>query len=246
MSESRISPQSFISGLLRQNIIDYSSSARSGANLSANWIYPDKPRIENLSGNHFNFPRCSVMKMAINSKGDLGAGGTETEDMVNLLINVYTIKEDIVVVRTETEESHTFEDGTDEYTLNSLPASLILTVTGTLDSGANTFISGTDYTLTDADKDGRYDTIDWSAGGDVPDDGTAFLVTYIRVLAGADLAEYIAHDIHIYLRDNWRIDTVPILFDYKMIREPTPISSMNDRIQRCEMQVQFTGVNIGD
>ena len=246
MSESRISAQEFISGKLRGTLTDYNATARAAAGLSTNWIYPDKPRILNISGNKHNFPRVSVTTLPKISKGDLGAGGTETEDVVNLLINVYTIKDEPITVRTTSTESHTFEGGTDEYTLNSLPASLILTVTGTLDSSPKTFVSGTDYTLTDSDNDGRYDTIDWSAGGNNPDNGTAFLVTYTRVLSGATLAEYIAQDINIYLRDNWRTDLVPTLFDYIQIKDAGSLSSMDDRIQRSEMQVQFTGVNIGD
>ena len=246
MSESRISAQEFISGKLRGTLIDHNSTARAAANLSTNWIYPDKPRIMNISKNKHNFPRVSVTALPKISKGDLGAGGTETEDVVNLLINIYTIKDEPITVRTTSDESHTFEDDTDEYTLNSLPASLILTVTGTLDSSPNTFVSGTDYILKDSDSDGRYDAIDWSAEGDNPDDGTAFLVTYTRVLSGATLAEYIAQDIHIYLRDNWRTDLVPTLFDYIQIKDAGSLSSMDDRIQRSEMQVQFTGINIGD
>ena len=246
MSESRISPQEFISGKLRIALTDYNSTARAAAGLSANWIYPDKPRILNLEGNQHNFPRVSVTALPKSSKGDLGAGGTETMDMANLLINIYTIKDEPLVVRTTSAESHTFNDGTDEYTLNSLPASLITTITGTLGSSPNTFVSGTDYTLTDSDGDGRYDTIDWNAGGNDPDDGTAFLVTYTRVLSGATLAGYIAQDINIYLRDNWRDDLVPTLFDYVLVKDAGSLSSMDDRIQRSEMQVQFTGVNIGD
>ena len=147
MSESRISAQEFISGKLRGTLTDYNSIARAAANLSTNWIYPDKPRIMNISKNKHNFPRVSVTALPKISKGDLGAGGTETEDVVNLLINIYTIKDEPITVRTTSDESHTFEDGTDEYTLNSLPASLILTITGTLDSSPNTFVSGTDYIL---------------------------------------------------------------------------------------------------
>lgn len=246
MSESRISPQEFISGKLRGVLTDYNSAARAAAGLSINWIYPDKPRIMNISKNNHNFPRISITALPKISKGDLGAGGTETEDVTNLLINIYTIKDEPITVRTTSDESHTFEDGTDEYILNSLPASLILTITGTLSSSLNTFILGTDYTLKDSDGDGRYDAIDWSVGGSNPDNGTAFLVTYTRVLSGATLAEYIAQDIHIYLRDNWRTSLVPTLFDYIQIKDAGSLSSMDDRIQRSEMQVQFTGINIGD
>lgn len=246
MSETRVSPQQFIAGLLRSNITDYNATARDEAGLSVNFIYPDKPRLLNLSAKVQNFPRVAVTKMSINSKGDVGMAGTETEDNVSLLINIYTVKEDIVTVRTSGPESHTYSTGTDIYILSALPASLITLVTGTLNEGAHTFVKGTDYSINDSTGKGRYNSIDWNQGGDTPDDSTVFGVTYSRVLSGVTLAEYIGQDIHIYLRDNWRDDCVPTLFDYILVREPTVISSQDERIQRCELQVQFTGINIGD
>ena len=246
MSETRISPQHFIAGLLRNNITDYNATARANAGLSSNFIYPDKPRLLNLSHKVQNFPRVSVTRMSLNSKGDVGMGGTETEDTVSLLINVYTIKEDIVTVRTSGPEGHTYSSGTDVYILSALPASLITTVTGTLDGVAHTFVKDTDYSINDSTGTGRYNSIDWGHDGDTTAASHSFRVTYTRVLSGVTLAEYIGHDIHIYLRDNWRDDCAPTLFDYILAREPTVISSQDERVQRCELQVQFTGINIGD
>ena len=69
MSESRISAQEFISGKLRVALTDYNSTARVAAGLSTNWIYPDKPRIMNISGNKHNFPRVSVTALPKKEQG---------------------------------------------------------------------------------------------------------------------------------------------------------------------------------
>ena len=63
MADEAITPQQFVSGKLRNNITDPNSTNRAAAELSANWIYPDKPRLLALSGNENNFPRIAVTKM---------------------------------------------------------------------------------------------------------------------------------------------------------------------------------------
>lgn len=246
MAEERVTPQEFISGKLRGNITDPNATARASAGLSVNWIYPDRPLIKNLSANENNFPRISVTRLDIGSQGDIGIGGTETYDDVNLLINVWTIREKAQTVVSTSDESKTFLIGTDIYNLNNLPVSSISSVTGTLSSAAHTFVKGTDYQLVDDDGDGRFDSIDWSLGGDDPDNNTAILVTYVRSLSGYALAEYLAQSAHIYLRDNWRTDIAPTLFDYVRTREPAFIEEMDGRIERVEIQVKFDGINIGD
>jgi len=246
VTDTRVSPQEFITGLLRANLTDYNATARASAGLSSNWIYPDRPLLAAMIDNENNFPRLSVTRMDTSSKGDIGMGGTETEDTVILLVNAYTIKTKLCTVRTETNESHTFASGTDEYTLDVTPATNITEVTGTLSSSAHTFILDTDYQLIDADSDGRFDSIDWGLGGDVPDDTTDFYVDYVRKLEGDILAEYIIDDVNIYLRDNWRDDTVPTLFDYINVRKSAIADEMSGRIKRCELQIRLGGVNIND
>ena len=52
-------------------------------------------------------------------------------------------------------------------------------VRGTLNGDPHVFIEGTDYALVDTTEDDSFDSIDWSIGGDNPDDGTDFFVDYI-------------------------------------------------------------------
>ena len=247
MTDSRVSPQEFITGLLRANITDPNATARAAAGLSTNWIYPDRPLLAAMVDNENNFPRISVTRMDTSSMGDIGMGGTETEDTVTLLVNAYTIKtKPLIAVNTVTNESHTFASGTDDYALDETPVTEITEVTGTLASGAHTFVETTDYLLIDNDSDGRYDTIDWSPGGDDPDDTTDFYVDYVRKLEGDTLSEYLCDSVNIYLRDNWRTATVPTLFDYINVRKSSIMDEIGGRIKRCELQIKFTGININD
>lgn len=247
MTDSRVSPQEFITGLLRANITDPNATARAAAGLSSNWIYPDRPLLAAIVNKEDNFPRISVTRMDTSSNGDIGMGSTETEDSVTLLINVYTIKtKPLITVNTVTNESHAFASGTDEYALSETPATSITEVTGTLSSGAHTFVETTDYLLIDNDSDGRFDSIDWGQGGDTPDDTTDFYVDYVRKLEGDTLAEYLVSSVNIFLRDNWRTHTVPTLFDYQNVRISQVMDEIGGRIKRCEIQIKLIGININD
>ena len=246
MTDSRVSPQEFITGLLRANITDPNATARAAAGLSTNWIYPDRPLLAAMVDNENNFPRISVTRMDTSSMGDIGVGGTETEDSVTLLINIYAIKNKLCTVKTVTNESHTFASGTDKYLLDDTPATGISEVTGTLSGVPHTFVITTDYLLIDNDSDGRYDSIDWSPAGDNPDDATAFLVDYVRKLEGDTLVDYLADSVHIYLRDNWRTAIVPTLFDYINVRKSAVMDEIGGRVKRVELQIKLKGVNISD
>jgi len=91
------------------------------------------------------------------------------------------------------DEEHRFSTDQDVHLLRKAPVTLVSGVTGTLDGSADhTFTKGTDYQLVDDDGDGEDDSIDWSVGGDSPDDGTAFFVDY---RAEAVISRYVgAHD----------------------------------------------------
>jgi hypothetical protein len=50
-------------------------------------------------------------------------------------------------------------------------------VVGTLNGTEDhEFVEGTDFNELDDDGDGHFDSIDWSVGGDSPDDSTDFLI----------------------------------------------------------------------
>jgi hypothetical protein len=176
-----------------------------------------------------NFPRVGVTEMPISSAGDIGIGGSETEDTINLLINIYTIKEKLVKVETTTGESVVHAGGTVDYTLANVPLTSVDSVSPSVTSIALKDVSG----------DGRYNGITLNASANT------YSVDYSRELEGAALATFIAQDIHEYLRDNWRDDIDPTLYDYILVNNKS-LSSMNDRVQRRELQVKFSGINIGD
>lgn len=242
MADEAVTAQQFISGLLRAEITDVNSTARVAAGHSPNWIYPDKPKIFALINDNDNFPRVGVTMMSLGSERDLGMGGTETEDTVSLLINIYTLRDKPLTVKTTTSESHTYNTGTSVYTLTSTPASVITYVTGTVNAEGYTFAS-TDYQIIDNDSDGRFDSIQWI--GTTPDNGTSFLVSYTRNLVGELLGEYLALKIHQYLRDNWRIDFADTLYDYLKVGVRS-MDMLDGRVIRTELQVRFKGINIGD
>lgn len=242
MADEAVTPQQFISGKLRGQITDPNATNRAAAGLSTNWIYPDKPRILALSKNENNFPRIGITRMNLGMKQEIGMGGSETEDTVQLLINIYTIKDKPLTVKTTTAEEHTYDDEETTYTLTNTPASIISSVTGTVSDEDYTF-AATDYQLIDDGDDGRFDSIKWLVT--TPDDATTFAVTYTRVLPGELLGDYLALKVHQYLRDYWRTVLAPTLYDYFKVGVVT-MEQLDGRIYRTELQVKFDGVNIGD
>lgn len=79
-----------LSDLLREEITDPNTVR--GA-LGTQWIYPDIPRIMDLSEDKNNFPRVSIVEIGISSNGDLGMGSTETEDVVTLSVDVWAYQD---------------------------------------------------------------------------------------------------------------------------------------------------------
>lgn len=235
---SMIKASERISGLLRAVIADPNTSR------TANWIYPDKPRLIQISNNKDNFPRVGIVEAGgPHSIGSVGIGATETEDEVTLAVNVYAIKDALMTVNT-IEDTFTYQ-GEETFITTDEPittASVVGTLGGQQDYP---FIKGQDYILIDNNGDGRYDGISWKEGGDVPDLGTDFTITALRQLSHDDLTKYLAHTIHKYLRDNWREATVPYLFDYQKLESNT-VEELDGLISRTEMRIKFSGMNIGD
>lgn len=85
------------------------------------------------------------------------------------------------------DEEHTYNTGTDVYNLDKTlqtddsDSDGIVEVTGTLSSSNHTFVEDTDYQEWNSvagDTSEPHDSIDWSLGGDNPDDTTTFFVDY--------------------------------------------------------------------
>lgn len=236
MSLSEVSIEDRIVGVLRQNISDPQTR-------SSKWIYADRPLVEVLIGSKLNFPRISVEPMNISSIQQIGVDTDALEESVSLLINVWTVRKDILPIQTTSAESHTYSTGTDTYSLTNIPLSQISSIEGTVGGTPYTF-AATDYTILDSDGDGLYDSVQWLVT--TPDDATSFEVSYVRVAEGLELAKHIALQIHQYLRDNWKTDLMPQFYDYQRQGLRPILFEQNIGIFRCELQVGFKGINIGD
>jgi len=102
-----------------------------------------------------NIIRDKIVQRVMNTDQDI-----EKIDNINLEVN---------------EEVHTYQSGTSTYSLNKgteIETDGIVNVTGFVNGSSNTFVEGTDFEETGSGG------IDWSVGGDSPDDGTNFKVTY--------------------------------------------------------------------
>lgn len=76
-------------------------------------------------------------------------------------------------------ETITFDSDKLKYIVSDgLVTNGISQVDGTLNGAANTFTEGTDYEEVDVRADGVINGIDWGIGGDNPDNGTDFTVTF--------------------------------------------------------------------
>lgn len=72
----------------------------------------------------------------------------------------------------EVIEEHTYAKGKIRYELSNSPVAQVKTVEGRLSGTKNLFTKDADYRLID-------DSVEWLAGGEHPDDGTAFAVHYV-------------------------------------------------------------------
>ena len=246
-----ISSSQYLSGKLRAavhagDLTDYNSSNRDS--VFKNWIYPDSPRITSLMKSKHNFPRISVESMDKSTIKSMGLQSTMSHDLVQLSISVWSPLNLTCEVSNTASEVHTYIAGTSKYEIVNVPASIIgATSDGTKDAEVWSFDRGVDYELVDNNYDGLYDSISW-LGVDEPDDGTVFTCAYSRKATGEELCMIIARDINKYIRENWRIwlATDHELKNYKVISS-RPIKLDNyQNINRYEMFVTFTGINIGE
>jgi hypothetical protein len=105
------------------------------------------------------------------------------ENMIDTRLIQLIRNEDANVVDVEltpiiNEEPHEYATGTSVYDLLSIGAEGgVGAVTGTSGGAETTFVEGTDYAV-QTDSESRPSAIDFSIGGDSPDDGTEFYVTY--------------------------------------------------------------------
>lgn len=251
MTISNISAAQYISGKLRlgvhnSDLTDYNSGNR--ASTFSNWIYPDRPRITDLLKNKHNFPRISVESMDNSTLRWLGMGSTDQHGIVQLGINVWCPQNLTCEVASTASEDHVYATGTSTYGLDNVPVSILgAAIDGTKTGGAFSFTRGSDYELIDDDYDGLYDSVKW-LGVNIPDDATTFTCAYNRKATGAELCRIIAGDVNKYIRENWLawLATDHELKNYKVVSSrPVKLDEMQT-VNRYEMYVTFTGLNIGE
>lgn len=243
MTLNNISLSQFIVGKLRQNIDDFNQNNRSSQ--FKQWIYPDAPMITKLLNNKNNFPRISVESVSKSTVNEIGMDSTDHLETETLKITVWSVRDLICIIDTTIGEEHTFDSSINIYSLLNLPVSTITLVTGIFNGNLHTFIENTDYKIKDNNNDGLFDSIEWLSGNK-PDDGTIFEVSYNRKSSTNELVRLIAQKINKYLRDNWRDWSEKNLWNYKLIAFQPVIFDQEIGIYRFEMQVQFTGINIGE
>jgi len=110
---------------------------------------------------------------------NLGLGDTLVIDkVIQTLMNADAGIETIdSLTTTVVDEPHTYQTGTDIYSLTRSPI-VADSVTNVDDASGDTYTNGTDYDEVDDNNDGDQDAIDWSVGGATPDDGEQFEVDY--------------------------------------------------------------------
>lgn len=244
MTLDNVSLASYITGKLRSNITDPNSANRTAT--FGNWVFADKPKIVKLLSNKQNFPRISVESITHNTVEDMGMELSDQIETATLKIAVWSVTDLICDVKSTSAEERTYLTGTDKYTLTNLPTSNISLVTGTLSATpGHTFVKGTDYQLIDDDSDGFYDSIEW-LGVDEPDNSTTIYISYQRKAAGDELCRFIAQEINVYLRDNWRDWQENIVWNYRKTGG-NPIDFDSEiGVWRYELSVSFEGINIGN
>lgn len=133
-----------------------------GQDIDTTRIEDDLTDFVNGLGINDDFYRDKVFQIIFNSD----------EDIIN------TERLDVLIIA----ETHTFDATQNIYQLDKGSEmeqdNNVREVRGTLSGSSHTFVKGTDYTVIDDSGDGKLDAIDWSIGGDNPDDGTDFFVDY--------------------------------------------------------------------
>lgn len=244
MTNTNFSPEEYIASKIRLayelgTLTDYNAVNRTGTN----FVFPDKPRIKAIMNNKNNFPRISIDDVIIAKNEEMGFDLNDIEERISLNITVWTVKDLVCKIEETVNEEIIYLTGTSDYTLaNEYIGGKITEITGTMGGNPHTFTSS-DYSLIDSDNNLRADTIRWS-GGDTPDNGTNFYITYGRYAEGGKLAEIIGKELHTYLRNNWR-DNFDI-YDYEDSSSQYIDFDKEIGIFRYEISIIFLGIGASE
>ena len=222
------------------NLTDYNAASRTGTN----FIYGDKPLLTSLLANKQNFPRVAITNMDESTLRSMGLQCTQHHDLTQAARNIYAPNNLICEINNVATETHNYVTGTDTYTLDSQPASIIgATIDGTLTGAPHSFVKDTDYELTF----GLEDKVKW-LGVDEPDNGTSFTCGYSRKASGANLVQIIGRDIKALIREQWRawFVTDKRLTDFKIISSKPVTLDEFTQLERYEIYVTAKGINLDE
>jgi len=204
MTKVKIRADRILTNFLRANLNDVNSS-RSG-----NWIYPDFPRVEDLSDT--SFPRVGITLLSDDS--DMMGISDDTQwHNISIQIDVIT-KKDLAFTLTVTDEAL----GTVAATSNSnrmtydFPPTTVTNIKHNTVAYGTVNIKGTDddFTTPAADvMEVSFSTgnVNFNATDLAGDVGEAITTTYTVALEGKKVVEYLAQEIIKQIRTNWRSDS---------------------------------------
>ena len=247
MTSAKIEPQRILTNFLRSYLTDINAS-RSG-----NWIYPDFPRVESLGDNQF--PRIGISLIS-ESAEPMGIFDDNQNHTILLQIDVVT-KKDLVNTLTVTDEALGTMASTvnsDRFTFNSIPTTVTNIKHATTAYGTVTlqntnadFTSPASLSADEVEYSFSTGDLNFSSADVSSHDGEAITSTYTVNFEGEKAVKYLARQIWIAIKNNWRTDsTMNGLRDPLLISNITVPLDEELGIYRQTLELEFKMFNIGE
>lgn len=224
-------PEDIISGFLQKSLPD-------PKNRGSRWIYPEKPQLLDLIDDVSNFPIISIESLGSSTISQLSLDCAGQEDFINLLVNAWSIKDDLVELESN-EETITFSENSD-YLLNNIPFNKIVSI---YNHTAQQSVELQNYNIKDSAGYGIYDSVFISG----QNEGDSLSIKTSRMGEGVDVVNYLIQESHKLLRDNWHtVLTEYNFFDYVRTGNSSVMFEEDIRLYRKEMQIRLNAINAGD
>lgn len=185
-----------------------------------------------------NFPVVTVSELSPSNVTPLSVESIDFEETLSILVNVWTIKNMILDVFTQT--AFTWTSGTD-ISVGVIPIDKISQVTVTR-NGQTEDIT-TECILVDSDGDGLYDLVRMEDATGITE---VLTCNTARVAEGQELAKKITQDAHSELRQYWGDELSPWFFSYRKIGSVPIDFDAHIGLYRHELQIEIAGINIGE
>lgn len=247
MTLAKIEPNAIVVNFLRQNLTDINGS-RSG-----NWIYGDPPRTRDLGD--ASYPRVGVI-MLNDSAESLGIYENDKRHIVTMQIDCVTKKDLMLSLAVTNEAIGTVAASvnTDRLTYDYVPTSITsLNHDGTPYGTVNFVNTNSNFTtpgslaadtieVSRSTGDLNFNSTD--AAGDV---GEAITSTYARAMEGEDAVKYLARQIWLLIKNNWRTNSdLNGLFYPELISFNRVPLEEDFGIYRYTLEIQWNIYNVGE